>query len=424
MFGGFPFEFFERGGGGFPGMGGRQERESAKNIDTTHYYEILGVEKTASTQDILKAYRQLARTMHPDKGGDPKVFAELTQAKEILTDPEKRKVYDVHGEEGINKGMSSHDEGMSIFDLINGGGRKRDEPKRCQDTTHTIKVTLEEIYHGTSKKLAITRSRNCVDCNGLGGSKVEICTECRGRGMVKKLVQIGPGMYSQSAGPCDECRGGGKSIDPKFRCKTCKGARSTTEKKVIEVVVDKGTPNHHKQNFHAEGDEEPGLSAGDVVIVIEEKEHPLFKRKKSDLIMTKSISLKEALTGYRFVINHLDGEKIIESAPGEIIKPGEIRTVEELGMPLMRTPFKFGNLFISFEVEFPAPKTLTKAAIKEIETFLPGTKQNPEGKGLKALIFDKTHITENHTDIHSDYQEDQDDEPGEGRRVQCSGSIF
>lgn len=423
MFGGFPFEFFEgRGGEGFPGSGGR---EQSAPVDSTRYYEILGVEKSASTQDILKAYRQLARTKHPDKGGDPKLFAEITQAKEVLSDPDKRKVYDMHGEEGINKGMSSQESGMSIFDLISGrGGQRSNEPKKCQDTSHTLKISLEEIYHGASKKLAISRSRNCTECKGQGGSKVEVCGECRGRGMVKKLVQLGPGMYSQSAGPCDECRGQGKRIDPKFRCTVCKGSRTLSDKKVLEVMIDKGTPNHHKQNFHAEGDEEPGLAAGDLVIIFEEKDHPIFKRKKADLIMTKTITLKEALTGYRFVLNHLEGSKIIESSAGEIVKPGDIRTVEELGMPIMRTPFKFGNLFISFEVEFPKPKTLTKAHIKEIERCLPGEKNKPEGKGLKALVFEKAHVTENHTDIHSDYREEEEEDAGEGRRVQCAGTIF
>ena len=431
MFGGFPFEFFERGGaggGGFPGFpGGREEREP-KQVDNTRYYEILEVEKTATTQDILKAYRNLARTKHPDKGGDPKLFAEITQAKEILSDPEKRKVYDAHGEEGINKGMSSGgDEGMSIFDLLSGNGRRQEGPKKCKDITHELKVSLEEMYHGTSKKLAINRSRNCIECKGQGGSKVEVCQECKGRGMVKKLTQLGPGMYQQSVGPCDECRGQGKSIDPKFRCKTCLGKRCSQDKKVLEVIIDKGTPNHHKQSFHAEGDEEPGVAPGDIVIIVVEKEHPVFKRKKSDLIMTKKLTLKEALTGYRFSLKHLDGEKIIESTLGEIIKPGDIRTVEELGMPIMRTPYKFGNLFISFEVEFPKPKSLPKGAMKALKENLPGDVPVHEGTTVKAIPFDKSQVTENRTGIHTDYAEEEEEDEGHGhggQRVQCSGTIF
>ena len=428
MFGGFPFEFFERGGGGgFPGFAGREEREP-KTVENSRYYELLGVEKNASKDEILKAYRNLARTKHPDKGGDPKLFAEITQAKEILSDADKRKVYDTHGEEGINKGMSASDgDGMSIFDLLNGrgGGRQQAGPKKCQDTTHELKVTLEEIYHGVTKKLAISRSRNCVECKGQGGSKVAVCQDCKGRGQVKKLVQLGPGMYSQSIGPCDECRGQGKSIDPAFRCQTCNGKRASNEKKVIDVIVDKGTPNHHKHNFHGEGDEEPGLSAGDVIIVIVEREHALFKRKKSDLIMSKMISLKEALTGYSFGLKHLDGDKVIQSEPGEIIKPGDVRTVEELGMPIMRTPYKYGNLFISFEVEFPKPRTLPKAAVKTLIECLPGETENFEGKTVKAVPFEKSHITENSTGIHTDYQEeDEDSDVRGGQRVQCSGTIF
>lgn len=426
MFGGFPFqEFFQ--GHGMPGG-----RDSGEEEDTTKFYELLGVDKTTSCQDIKKKYRVLAKTLHPDKGGDPKKFAEITHAAEILSDPEKRKVYDTYGEKGINQGMSSHNhEPQDIFDLLSGragGGQKRGGERKSADTTHKLSVTLAEIYHGTTKKLAINRNRNCTECKGMGGSKVNVCSECKGRGHVTKLVQLGPGMYSQSSGPCDDCRGAGKSIDPKFKCKKCKGARVLSEKKIIEVVVDKGCPNHHKYNFYGESDEEPELKPGDLIVVIEEAEHPVFKRKKADLVMSTTISLKEALTGYKLKIDHLDGPKIIEGPPGDIIKPGDIRTIEELGMPLMRTPYKFGNLFIHFDVEFPEPQTLSPQQIEGLLTTLPGDRIMNSAEGaLKTIKYDKSQITENSTAIHSDYKEEEEEEDPRlagGRRVQCSGTIF
>lgn len=129
-------------------------------------------------------------------------------------------------------------------------------------------------------------------------------------------------MYTQSTGRCSDCKGEGRIIEAGHRCKTCKGERVVKEKKVIQVEVDKGVPNHHKITYAGESDEAPGLLPGDLIVVIEEKEHPQFKRKKADLIMKKTLSLREALTGFSFTITHLDGnERLITSEPGAIIKP-------------------------------------------------------------------------------------------------------
>ena len=417
--GGFPFgDFFE-------GSRGKQKNDA----DTQKFYDLLEVDKTASCQDIKKKYRILAKTLHPDKGGDPKKFAEITHAAEILSDPDKRKIYDMHGEEGINQGMSASSGPTDIFDLLSGKNRESNESKRSPDTNFTLKVSLEDLYNGATKKIAINRDRVCAECGGKGGSKVNVCSQCKGRGMVTKMTQMGPGMYSQTTGPCDVCRGQGKSIDEKCKCKTCKGNMVIKERKVIEITVDKGAPNHHKYNFHGESDEVPGLLPGDLVVIIEEKEHEIYKRKKADLIMTKKISLKEALTGYSFVINHFEGEKLIQNSPGDVVKPGDIRTVEELGMPLMRTPYKHGNLFIYFEVEFPAPGSLSGSDKKTLKKVLPGGDIDMKGNEAtthKCIVFEKAHVTENNSKIHSDYKdEDEEEDPRmKGQKVQCSGTIF
>mmetsp|Transcript_4415 Transcript_4415/g.4230 ORF Transcript_4415/g.4230 Transcript_4415/m.4230 type:complete len:437 (+) Transcript_4415:29-1339(+) len=427
--GGFPFgDFF---GGGVP-QGPHEEEE----VDNTRFYTLLGVDKNTSCSDIKKAYRQLAKTKHPDKGGDPKEFQEITHAAEILSDPEKRKVYDRYGEKGINQGMSgAESEATSIFDLLAGrGGQRREQgPRRGPDATYSLKCSLEDIYNGTSRKIAINRDRNCQTCNGEGGHNAKTCSYCKGRGIVTKMTQIGHGIVSQSTGACDNCNGTGKTYDAKNRCKTCKGKQILQEKKIIEVVIDKGVPNHHKYSFMGESDEKPGMQAGDLIVVVEEKEHELFKRKKADLVMLQKISLKEALTGYKFLIKHLDGtQKLIQSEPQDIIKPGDVRTVRDLGMPLMRTPFKFGNLFITFEVEFPAPRSLSPAQINQLRTVLPGDlmeiEDTPGVEKHSTIEFEKYHVTENDTKIHSDYkdEEEDDDDPrfAGAKRVHCSGTIF
>lgn len=414
--GGFPFGNFFEG-----------SKKPEKAVDTSKFYDLLEVDKSVSCAEIKKKYRQLAKTKHPDKGGDAKLFAEITHASEILSDPDKRKVYDMHGEEGINQGMSASSGPSDIFDLISGRGRDTNESKRSPDTSFTLKVSLEDIYNGASKKIAINRDRICNDCEGKGGSTVSTCQQCKGKGMVTKVTQMGPGMYSQSSGPCDTCRGRGKWIPEAEKCKKCNGDQVVKERKVIEVTVDKGVPNHHKYNFHGESDEVPGLIPGDLIVVIEEKEHETFKRKKADLIMTKKITLKEALTGYCFTVKHFDGDKIVQNSDGDVVRPGDIRTLEELGMPLMSTPYKHGNLFISFEVEFPVPGSLTENNIKELEKVLPGEKllEKDNGNKYKCIPFDKSQVTENNSRIHSDYQDEEEEDPRmKGQKVQCSGTIF
>lgn len=143
------------------------------------------------------------------------------------------------------------------------------------------------------------------------------------------MQMLGPGMYSQRTGPCDDCGGKGEMIDEKFKCKNCDGKKVVKEKKVLEVSVDKGAPNGEKYVLHGEADEYPGIEPGDVIIQIVEQKHDLFKRKGADLMIEKEISLFEALTGVDFVITHLNLKKIrIKNKPGEIIKPDDIKTIE------------------------------------------------------------------------------------------------
>ena len=134
---------------------------------------------------------------------------------------------------------------------------------------HPVKATLEDLYSGKTSKIVVSRDRLCSKCDGKGGKgNVAKCSGCNGRGMVTKMRQIGPGMYTQSTGPCDDCGGQGERISEKDKCTTCKGAKVLKEKKVVEVQIEKGAPNGEKYIFHGEADEYPGIEAGDVVIVV------------------------------------------------------------------------------------------------------------------------------------------------------------
>ena len=320
-----------------------------------------------------------------------------------------------------------------LFDLLGGrggprGGGAQRGPKKGKPVMHPLKVTLEEIYNGKTTKIAVNRERICQACGGKGGAEgaVKTCTTCRGRGIVTRMVQLGPGMYSQSQGPCDDCGGKGEIIDPKHVCSDCKGKKVKKEKKILDAVIDKGSPNNCQYTFHGEADEAPGMEPGDVIIVVQEQPHKRFKRKGADLLIEKKITLQEALCGVNFVLEHLDGTKLkIKNEPGEVIKPDDLKTIPDKGLPFHKQPFKFGNLFIMFKVEFPDSIPVPKVAA--IKAALPGPSEQEdtemvEGEDCMLQAFTES---QRNTKAAGGTQDDSDEEEeghggGQGQRVQCA----
>ena len=282
-----------------------------------------------------------------------------------------------------------------------GGGGGGPRVKKGKPVLKTLKVKLEDIYNGKTAKMQITRDRICDTCAGKGSAKdggVKTCDACNGRGMRTRMMQLGPGMYSQQTGPCDVCRGEGEMIKDKDRCKACKGNKVVKNKKFIEVEVAKGAPNGEQYVFGGESDEFPGIQPGDIVIQIEVDKHPIFERKGADLFMEKKISLCEALTGSQFAIKHLDGSEIVvQSAPGSIIKPGEIKVIEDKGMPFHKQSYKNGNLFVMFEIVFP--KTLGDAEqemLRKVLGFQVKDKPTLSGKPVALKDFDDSYRNKHH----------------------------
>merc|ERR1719409_2137312 len=288
--------------GGMPGMGGPGGR-SRKKVDTTKMYEVLGVEKDAQPDAIRKAYRKLAVKLHPDKGGDPEKFKEVQKAFDILGDERKREIYDRHGEEGLE------DDGggggpSDIFDVLSGRGRRKPQGvKKGENMTHPLKVTLEQIYKGSSRTLRLTRK--VIDKQ----RGVERCQSCGGQGVKIQTIRMGP-MIQQVQKHCDQCGGQGTIF------------RQQKVQETLDVHIPKGAPDGHKIHFSEKADEIPDGEAGDVVFVLQEQPHADYKRKGDDLFIERDISLSEALTGFAMDLPHLDGRKLkITSAPGEVIKP-------------------------------------------------------------------------------------------------------
>lgn len=207
-------------------------------------------------------------------------------------------------------------------------------------------------------EINVERHRICSSCKGVGGSDpnaVQTCKGCKGKGMRTVMMQLGPGMYSQRTGPCDECGGKGEQIDEKKKCKPCNGKKIKKETKKLKIQVDKGAPHGEKYVLHGEGDEVPDIEPGDVIIQVLVKQHKNFMRKGADLAIEREVTLIEALTGVDFVITHLDGKKLrIRNNPGDVIKPEDVKTIENQGMPYHKKVYMQGNLFVHFKIKFPS----------------------------------------------------------------------
>ena len=352
---GFPFGFDTGDNDDFGGFSGHNHRtKESKQVDTEKLYEVLGIEKTCTQEEVRKAYKKMAYKHHPDRGGDQGVFQEVQHAYEILSDEKKRKVYDTYGEEGLKEGRGDENEG-SIFDLLNGrtqGAQKR----KSKSVLHTLNVNLEDIYAGKNINYDISRFRTCQNCKGSGSKDPKAntkCNSCQGKGVKIVAINIGHG-YIQQTVQCNTCNGEGKVIKEKDKCGECKGERAVKTKKTLNIYVEKGTPSGKRLVFDGESDEIPGVEPGDAIVEIIVKEHQKYLRKGADLIYTANISLLEALTGFNIAIEHLDGRKIcLKNVPGEVIKPGVTKIVKECGMPFFEAPYKYGNLIVKFNTVFP-----------------------------------------------------------------------
>lgn len=386
-----------------------------------------GVAKDAQPNIIKKAYRKLAMTHHPDKGGDEEMFKEIQTAFAVLSDEEKRQVYDEYGEEGLRDGggpSEAHDLFSAMFGGGGGGGGHQHRgPRKGDNVVHSLRVTLEDLYKGKMSKLAIIRNRVCKSCNGKGASRpdgVSSCATCHGRGITVTLNQIGPGMVQQVQNQCRHCRGQGEIIIEKYRCHSCGGEKVSKERKVLEVYVDKGMVNGQKITFTGEANANPGLVAGDVVVILKQEEHELFTRKENNLIFEKSITLADALCGLDFHVKQLDGRILhVSSPPGSVITPGLVKSIPNEGMPTWRNPMDRGYLFVKFSVKFPEFIGPGEVAMLEkvlgARTPLPAVPKNAEIEEVPLVDFDQEHIRQAHSNGTA-YDEDEDEQP----RVQCA----
>jgi DnaJ family protein A protein 2 len=344
------------------GMGGGR-RGSGKKADTTKFYKTLEVEKNASEPEIKKAYRKLAVKHHPDKGGDPEKFKEITRAYEVLSDSDKRSKYDRFGEEGLEDGGGDASDIFAQMFGGGGGGGCRKQRQKTKDVNQPLKVTLEQLYNGQTKKMAITRK--VIDKK----AGVQECGECGGRGVTVQTVRMGP-MIQQMQSACGACGGQGKSFKTK------------QDREVLEVLIQKGSPDNHKVVFREMADEHPDADTGDVNFVLKEQEHADFKRKGADLFLERKISLVEALCGFEMEVTHLDGRKLlVKTNPGDIVKP-----MDASFDPFASTENKMDWEQID-DADCPSLDNVAEAGTTDVDTLKKACETQLKRKGIDVGVF-------------------------------------
>jgi len=290
-------------------------------------------------------------------------------------------------------------------------------------------VQLEDVYIGEKKYLEITRYRICLQCKGNGSKNPKAnttCTGCNGKGQKTVLRQISMG-YIQQTIHCPDCQGEGTTIKEQDKCTSCKGQKVTQQAKMLEIDIDKGAADGKKYTFAGESDEIPDVEPGDVIVEIEVEKHKNFFRKGADLVYNADISLLESLTGFELLIEHLDRRKIlVKNEPGNIIKPGVLKTVVDCGMPFFDRPYKFGNLYINFNIVFPEKldtgekESLFKLFPQLIQTEI--TEKYDETYNVTDFKSsdENTHHSGGKKENQQKEDGDEEEENFGGRRVKCA----
>lgn len=361
------------------------------------YYEVLGVEKGASGEDIRRAYRKKAMQYHPDRNpGDKEAeekFKEVGEAYEVLSDDTKRARYDQYGFAGVDpnfgagagggfSGFSGFDGFGDIFGEFFGGGRSRgasaNVPRRGENVGARLDLTFEEAAFGCEKEVSAQRIESCTACHGTGSSDgvVETCQQCRGTGQIR-TTQNFMGMAMQSTTVCPRCGGKGKVI--KNPCTTCKGKGKVRRTRTIKVKVPCGVDDGQSVRVRGEGCVgENGGPSGDLLAEVVIRRHPIFMRDNMDVLCEVPISFTQAALGAEIEVPTLDGKATYTIPEGtqtgrEFVMPGK-------GIPAVNNMRRRGNQRFTVVVETPTKLTREqKDLLRQLDESLDG-KSSPKRK--------------------------------------------
>lgn len=326
-------------------------------------YALLGVSRSASSAEIKRAFRLASVSKHPDKGGDSAEWAKYSHAYEVLTDEQKRRVYDQQGHEGLRRmesgqgGGGGGDPFASFFDMFGGGGggqRQQGGMPRGPDLEFPIVVTLRDLYLGKELRAAHRKQKLCSHCRGSGAENpgdVKVCGTCKGKGVVIQMQRLGPGFVTQTQQTCNACGGRGKTVTS--TCHRCGGKKVEVGEDILTIRIERGMRAGAKIKFEQTGDQAPDLQPGDVSFVVVEAPHAVFRRDGDDLHAKLSVTLLEALTGFTKTLVHLDGRKVTVSRT-EITVPGQVLTIAGEGMPILENASEKGDLLVTIHVVFPS----------------------------------------------------------------------
>ena len=365
------------------------------------YYEVLGLQKGASEEEIKKAYKKLARKYHPDMNpGDKEAeekFKEVNEANEVLSDPEKKARYDQFGFAGVDPSYGAgaggaYGGGMDfdfgdlgdIFGSFFGGGfggsrANPNAPQRGESLRTSVSITFEEACFGCEKDVIIERVEQCDECRGSGcekGTTAEVCAECGGRGVVQRRQQTPLGFMASTA-PCPKCGGRGKIIHKP--CKTCGGRGQVRKRKTIKVSIPAGIDNGQTISLRGQGNAgKNGGSAGDLLIVVAVRPHDIFRREGTSILCEAPITFAQAALGAELEIPTIDG-KVKYTIP-EGTQSGTTFRLKGKGVPGMGGRAR-GDQYVTVYIE--TPRNLNreqKAALKKFSELL-GEKNYEEDKG-------------------------------------------
>ena len=337
------------------------------------YYEVLGVSKGASEDEIKKAYKKLARKYHPDMNpGDKEAeekFKEVNEANEVLSDPEKKARYDQFGFAGVDPsygagagGAGGYGGGFDFGDLgdifgsffgggFGGGQTRRNGPQRGESIRASVAVTFTEAAFGCEKEVSIERSEQCSSCKGSGcapGTTPEICPDCHGSGMVQVQQRTPMGVFASSR-PCQRCRGTGKIIHQP--CADCGGSGAVRKRKTIKVTIPAGIDHGQTISLRGQGNAgKNGGPAGDLLITVMVRPHELFRREGNDVFCEAPITFRQAVLGATLEIPTIDGPVKYDIPEGT--QTGTVFRLRGKGIPALNGRGR-GDQYVTVTIETP-----------------------------------------------------------------------
>jgi molecular chaperone DnaJ len=364
------------------------------------YYEVLGIGRNASEQDLKGAYRKLALKYHPDRNPNNKEaeekFKEAAEAYAVLSDPEKRRVYDAYGHAGLGSAAAQPDFNADVFadfsdifgdffgfgDLFGGGGRRRTRAQRGDDLRYDLEISFEEAVRGIEAEIQVPRMESCSQCNGTGAEDKDgwtTCATCRGRGEV--IYQQG---FLSIRRTCGTCGGRGKLL--RRPCRTCKGEGYVQKTRQLKVKIPAGVDSGMKMRVAGEG--QAGVNGGppgDLYVFLQVQPHPVFERKDADLLCTVPINVAQAALGTTLDILTFDGLETVKVPEG--IQSGETIRLRGKGVPMVNGGGR-GDLVVQIQVRTPTKLTREqRRLLEQLRESLPAGNE-PEEKGLLEKLKD------------------------------------